>query len=689
MAVLSPVMGPVLHPVISGIGSLGAGGDVSLEFSVRSALFPNGEQGLWLNPGDFTRYVGEKGPELILDPEFNSAGNWTTTPSWVVSGGVATHNGSGADYIYTATEAPLVGKWYELVVTATAVIGVISVYCGQTPAAFNITSPGTYKIAAQCPGTGMKFALRCSNASGGNTVVTAFSAKELTGLNTATLFQDWPGALAVTAVGQPNGLELDKRLGLERGAEDITNGGFESDAGWSLPTGWSISSGNLLASAVASGSSSSRVSEVLANAWYAVEVDVTSVSSGGLKVSVGGTDSPTILTAGKYTYTLLTTSTGVRVQAQGAGATFVVASVSAKEIPGNHVIQGTAAARPVLSARKNLLTYSEDFSNAVWAKGANAAITANTQVAPDGATTADTYTSSGSADALYCTPTGMSASAPYTFSIRLKQGTGRWIKITVGSNGYQCWVDTQTATSGTANTFGTGGSLIEATVTALTDGWMLVRLSGTIPGTAGYIQLNSVAGNAMNTQASGTYYVWGAQFEYGPTATRYQRVNTATDYDTNGFLYYTKLDGVDDGFGTTFPAGTLGSNMDCFMLVRRDATTQAALMYGQSASEVAALVVSGDGAAAYGNAGTPTYAVNGAAVTATRGALHTALPVGNWCVLEIRNLDLSTWTALRFGDLVGNRLNGALAEVILAPAQNAEKRTKVREYLAAKGGIAL
>ena len=36
------------------------------------------------------------------------------------------------------------------------------------------------------------------------------------------------------------------------------------------------------------------------------------------------------------------------------------------------------------------------------------------------------------------------------------------------------------------------------------------------------------------------------QLEYDPAATRYQRVNTATDYDTDGFPVYLKFDGVDD-----------------------------------------------------------------------------------------------------------------------------------------------
>jgi hypothetical protein len=128
------------------------------------------------------RIGAQVGSEQILDPDFNDTSKWTKTTPWSVSGGVATHNGTSADYIYTATEAPTVGEWYQVDVVVDSIAGgVISVYLGQTPASYNITVAGTYRFIAICPGTGLKYALRSNNAGGGNTVVSRFSAKPLPG----------------------------------------------------------------------------------------------------------------------------------------------------------------------------------------------------------------------------------------------------------------------------------------------------------------------------------------------------------------------------------------------------------------------------------------------------------------------------------------------------------------------------
>jgi len=53
--------------------------------------------------------------------------------------------------------------------------------------------------------------------------------------------------------------------------------------------------------------------------------------------------------------------------------------------------------------------------------------------------------------------------------------------------------------------------------------------------------------------ASGIY-IWGADLRVlndGVGAPSYQRVNTATDYDSAGFPLYLKFDGVDDGLATS------------------------------------------------------------------------------------------------------------------------------------------
>jgi hypothetical protein len=59
----------------------------------------------------------------------------------------------------------------------------------------------------------------------------------------------------------------------------------------------------------------------------------------------------------------------------------------------------------------------------------------------------------------------------------------------------------------------------------------------------GSLTFTTTAG-ALTLTVSGA--VADAQLEFGRAATRYQRVNTATDYDAAGFPHYARSDGVDD-----------------------------------------------------------------------------------------------------------------------------------------------
>lgn len=321
---------------------------------------------------------------------------------------------------------------------------------------------------------------------------------------------------------------------------------------------------------------------------------------------------------------------------------------------GNHASQATSAARPVLSARKNLLTKTEDFADAAWTK-LNATLSggsAGSKIVTANAANAAVYQVVGSAN---------NATSFNSVEIRRIAGSG----------------DVKVKTAGNS----------DAAPLALTADFQRLGTSGSAGGTLNYFVIElATSGDAVEIRYP--------QAEYGSAFTTYQRVNTATDYDTEGFLHYHKLDGVDDGFGTTFPAGTLGSNMDCFMLVRRDSAANILIAYQTaSASPYFGVAASGDGGAASVGSGTPTYYVNGVAVpggtSTTRGQLHTALSVGSFVVLEVRNLDLSAWTGLAIGNYAGFTLDGAIAETILCPAQSAGTRTSIRQYLAAKAGITL
>jgi len=75
-------------------------------------------------------------------------------------------------------------------------------------------------------------------------------------------------------------------------------------------------------------------------------------------------------------------------------------------------------------ARTNLITYSEDFGNAYWTKNGDASVTANTHVAPDGTTTADTVTGTAGGSGLVFR-TGFSSSGQVkSIWARTVSGTG-------------------------------------------------------------------------------------------------------------------------------------------------------------------------------------------------------------------------------------------------------------------------
>lgn len=228
---------------------------------------------------------------------------------------------------------------------------------------------------------------------------------------------------------------------------------------------------------------------------------------------------------------------------------------------GNHATQATTAAKPVLSARKNLLTYSEDFTNAVWTKEglAVAANTADT-LDPFGGNTADKLTEDGatSEHRLYQAPTGGIGIS--LWSIYAKAGSRSWLSIR-GNGGIP--VANFNLSAGTVGTVGAGGT---ASILSVGNGWYRCSVLPNTSGGAEYFTVNmgdadtgtgvgySYAGNGV-----GTLYVWGAQLENGAASvTSYQRVTTATDYDTVGFPHYLRLDRVDDnitaaagGGGTT------------------------------------------------------------------------------------------------------------------------------------------
>ena len=327
--------------------------------------------------------------------------------------------------------------------------------------------------------------------------------------------------------------------------------------------------------------------------------------------------------------------------------------------PGNHMLQSTSTSRPLLSARVNLLKYSEDFSNAVWTYYVSTRNGLTT--APDGTETAQLVT----------------LNSQYAY-------VTQEANLTLPSATNQLWVR---RISGNTELYlrASTGALIYATPITITDEWVKYSSSWVSDG-----NVFSIALQDRNASGQGQIAVWHPQLNLGPTATDYQSVPGDGSTYASGPPIAQLYDGTDDGMATAaFAAGTLIDGMDCMIVVRRDSAA-ATYLISDTGSRGFFEWESGNSGRPDVSAGTPTYYVDGVACTATRGAQFTALTAGDWHIVEARNLDLSAWTALEVSSLASYRLNGPRGDILLYPSTaSTTDKDAARQWLADYYGVTL
>ena len=185
-------------------------------------------------------------------------------------------------------------------------------------------------------------------------------------------------------------------------------------------------------------------------------------------------------------------------------------------------------------AEQNLLLHSQDFTNTAWA---NTGTTddANTDVAPDGTTTADRVTALNDASVgttrIEQTNLNYTAGQTNTFSVFVKNGTVNYVQLffataTHGSNAFANFDLTG------AGALGTVGSAATASITASTNGFFRLTFSApcTSSGTSGvFIQMIASATDARAssiTRSGQTMVLWGAQLEQRSSVTAYTATTT-------------------------------------------------------------------------------------------------------------------------------------------------------------------
>ncbi len=424
----------------------------------------------------------------------------------------------------------------------------------------------------------------------------------------STLFQDSAGTKPVTTVEQPVGLMLDKSKGLVLGPEKVVGGVFVDGApGWSKeepPTLFTVVNGVLTVDG--NGNAGGAVQSFTTTAGVAYEIVgqmARGAGAGAAEIRALAGDGAggvgTILSSVSTTSETLVNVRLVFTANSSTSALYlrgnIVASfagLSVRELPGNHAYQTTATSRPVLSARYNLLTKTEQFDDAVWPKDA-ASVTPDIVAAPDGSLTADKLVASATNANHLLNRTGAFktvSGALYTYTMFAKAAEYSWIRLQVQVTAFpETWANFNVATGAVGLTTGN----VQAIITAEANGWYRCSITAMAnasnnSGVQPFV-LDSNRGTANPSYTGdGTsgIYIWGADLRVandGANLPPYQRVNTATDYDTVGFPHYLRFDGVDDWLVTnTITPGI--DKVQVFAGVRKLSDAAAGVLIESSAS---------------------------------------------------------------------------------------------------------
>ena len=167
----------------------------------------------------------------------------------------------------------------------------------------------------------------------------------------------------------------------------------------------------------------------------------------------------------------------------------------------------------------NLITYSEDFSDASWGKSATT-VSANSTISADGTQNASLIQSTQTGTALVSVsyPT-LTVGNTYTFSCFAKKGNNDWIRLAhISSGGTGCWFDLENGVVGTVNSE-------SATIEDYGNGWY--KCTNTFIATTStganlvFIGICDADGSTNAGIIGQNDYLWGAQLEQQSFATSY------------------------------------------------------------------------------------------------------------------------------------------------------------------------
>ena len=444
--------------------------------------------------------------------------------------------------------------WYRCSVSAYhstgSVIFLISPHNDGTSSAINmdyagIVGHGVYAWGAQVE--------EASTASSYQPILSTFENAFKTAFPSHTLYQDYQGETPVTAVGEPVGLMLDKSKGLAQGPEQVTNGDFATDSGWSKGPGWTISGGKATQSG-GTGDLSQTITTV-AGRSYLLSSEITDYVSGQLDVEAFPlTNRLWKDAAGYYSVIFVADSSSTTILANPRNSAPFIGSidnVSVTEIQGSHATQPTSTKRPIYARHpeggiRNLLNYTEQFDNGYWQKLRGDVTPFESPIGDTSAFKFQQFSGQTIVPVIRANVPVITGKV-YTFSAFVKKGTRDSFSLheQATANGIDSYFN---ILNGTVSNQGSGHI---ARIQDAGNGWYRCSITYTAAFSAS--KTHDLRIGVIETTAvpddQGFTYLWGAQLEEAAEASNYQKRVTDIDVTESGVgeVYYLKFDGVDDG----------------------------------------------------------------------------------------------------------------------------------------------
>jgi len=220
-----------------------------------------------------------------------------------------------------------------------------------------------------------------------------------------------------------------------------------------------------------------------------------------------------------------------QVPSNGNGDLTITRATTATRVNSSGLIESVASGVPQLDyslggcpnflfepQRRNLLKYSQDYSQIDWGK-TDTTVNATSITSPDGTITGNLVTETlASGSTLFQSITSSITTLPVT--LFFKYGTQAWVRIqiqeaVVTTNNVRLWVNLQTGVLGTSQANGIGTAIADYSI-SIVNGWYKVVFKATFSGVTSYTLFTASAasdGSTSRGNAGNTRYEWGKQIE--------------------------------------------------------------------------------------------------------------------------------------------------------------------------------